>query len=141
MLIATDDALESAIQAEPARRARLVRTVGYWSRARAIEMTELDSDKKARKAIDLLSDFAKDFPLKDPTSDSNIGGTITGEVKKSDKSKSATTILQALKNDLHSNVKFPSVYLSLNADRILANDISYYVGEQTILEKSQVSYP
>jgi hypothetical protein len=73
-------------------------------------------DKRFEKAIDLLSDFAKDFPLKDPTSDPNIGGTVTGEVKMNDKSKSPSTILQALKNDLHSNVKFPSVSVSLNAD-------------------------
>jgi hypothetical protein len=53
---------------------------------------------KFEKAIDLLSDFAKDFPLKDLTSDPNIGGTA-GEANISDKSKSATAtrILQALK--------------------------------------------
>ena len=74
-------------------------------------------DKKVGKAIDILSDFAKDFLLEDPTSDLNISGTM------SDKSKSATIILQALKNDLHSIVKFLSVSLSLNADRILANGL------------------
>ena len=86
-------------------------------------------ERKLVNAVDLLSDFAKDFPLMDSTSDPNIGGTITGEVKISDKLKSAMTILQALKNDLHSSdstvkdVKFPSVSLSRNADRILANGL------------------
>ena len=78
-------------------------------------------DIKFGHAIDLLSDFAKNFPLKDSTSNPNIGGTATGEVKMSDKSKSATTVLQALKNYLYSNVNFPSASLSLNSDRILAN--------------------
>ena len=103
MLIAADDALKSAVVS------------GYLSQRSQV-------DKKVGKAVDLLSDFAKDFPLKDPTSDPNIGGTFTGEVTMSDKSKSATTVLQALKNDLYSNVKFPSASLSLNSDdRILAN--------------------
>ena len=73
-------------------------------------------DNKFRNAIDLLSDFANGFPLKDPTSDPNIGRTVTGKVEMSYRFKSAMAILQALKNDLHSNVKFPSVSLSLNAD-------------------------
>ena len=92
MLIAADDALESAADSGPLSRRSEV-------------------DKKVGKAIDLLCDF-----VKDPTSDPNIGGTVTGEMKMSDKSKFATTILHALKNDLHSNVKFPSVSLPLNAD-------------------------
>ena len=63
-------------------------------------------DKKFGMAVDLLSDFAKEFSLKDPTSDPNIGGTVTGEMKMSDKSKSPSTILQAMKDDLNSKVKF-----------------------------------
>ena len=80
-------------------------------------------DEKVGKAIDLLSDFSKDFPLKDPTSDLNISGTVTGAMKMSDKSKSARTILQALKNDSHSNVKFPSASSPFNADGTLANGL------------------
>ena len=85
MLRAADNALQSAADSE------------YWR-------SELDN--KFGKAIELLSDFARDFPVKDPTLDPNIGGTVTEEVKMSDKSKSPMTILQALKNDLHSKVKF-----------------------------------
>ena len=96
MLIAADDALESAA----------ARTTLYWGPI---------LDNKFRKAINLLHGFSKDFPHKDPTSDPIIGGTA-GKANVSDKSKSPTAILQALKNNLLSNVKFPSVYLSLNAD-------------------------
>ena len=92
MLIAADDALESAVDPNALYK---ISEVG----------------NKFRKAIDLLSDFANDFPLKDPTSDPNIGGTVIGKVMMGDKSKSATIILQALRNDLHSKVKFPSVPL------------------------------
>ena len=67
-------------------------------------------------AIDLLSSFAEDFPLKDPTSDTIIGGTVAGEVKMSNNSKSPSAILHALKNNLYSNVTFPSVSLSRNTD-------------------------
>ena len=97
MLTAADDALMSAADSE-----LLGRT------------PKVDIDNKFRRAIDLLGDFTKDFP---PTSDPNIGGTATGtgEVKMSDKSKypSAILRLQALKNDVHSNVIFLSVSLSL----------------------------
>ena len=102
-MIAADDALSAA-------------ELGPWSR-------KYEIDQKFGKAIDLLSDFAKDFALENLMSDLNIGGNDTGEVKMGDKSKSATIILQALKNDLHSIVKFLSVSLSLNADRILANGL------------------
>ena len=98
MLIAADDALDSAI--DP----------GYRT------ISEV-ADNKFRTAIDLLCDFAKKFPLKDSTSDLNIGGTVTGEVKMSVTSKSPLMILHALKDDLHSNVKFLFVSLSRNADR------------------------
>ena len=90
MLIAADDALESAINA------------GYRSTSEVV-------DNKFRMAIDLLDDFAQEFPLKNSTSDPNIGGTVTGEVKMSVESKSPLMILHALKTNLHSNVKFPSV--------------------------------
>ena len=96
--MAADDALESAINA------------GYSTTSEVV-------DKKFRMAIDLLGDFAKDFSLKDSTSDPNISGTVTGEVKMSFDSKYPLMILHALKNNLHSNVKFPSVSLFLNADR------------------------
>ena len=99
MLIAADNALKSAADSGP-----------------LFGESQAELDNKFKNAIDLLSDFAKDFPLKDPTSDLNIGRTATGKVEMSDKSKSPTTILQALKNDLHSKVKSPSVSLSLNAD-------------------------
>lgn len=107
MLIAADDALESASD--------LGSESVYGTR-------RSESDKKFGKAIELLSDFAKDFSLEDPISDLNIRETSIWEwgVTVSWSADSATTILQALKNDLHSNVKFPSVSLSLKADRILA---------------------
>lgn len=56
-------------------------------------------DDKFREAICLLSDLEKDFPDKDR-----------------DKSRSALMILHALKADLHSKVRSPSVSLPLNAD-------------------------
>ena len=98
MLLAADDALQFAPYAGYGRTSELV-------------------DEKFKMAIDLLDDFAKDFPLKDSTSDPNISGTVTGEVKMGVESKSPLMILHALKNNLHSYVKFPSVSLSLNADR------------------------
>ena len=104
VLIAADDALESAVD----------------SKALSWRSTV---DKKFRDVIDLLSDFAKDFALKDLTSDPNIGETVTGEVRMSDKSRSAMTILQALKNNLHSNVKFPYLSSFPNVDEIPANGL------------------
>lgn len=104
MFIAADDALRSAANSKALLRKSKV-------------------DKKFRKAIDLLCDFAKDFPPKDSTSGSNTGGTVTGEVRMSDNFKSPTTILQALKNDLRSNVKASFLSLSLYADGVLANGL------------------
>jgi hypothetical protein len=98
VLIAADDALQSAVEA----------------RNRTPEV-----DKKFEEAIGLLSRFKKSFPSKDPTSGPNIDGsygTVTKEAKMSDKSRSASTILYALENNLHANVTFPSVSLLLNAD-------------------------
>ena len=95
MLIAADDALASAAD------------TGHLGIIPGV-------DKKFRNAIDLLSDFAKDFPPKDPTLNPNIGGDIAMKINV--KSNSPLTILQALKNNLDSNVTFPSVSLSLNAD-------------------------
>jgi hypothetical protein len=69
-------------------------------------------DKKFGKAIHLLNGFEKDFLPKDPTSDPNIYGTVTTEAKTSDKS---STILSALKKNMHSKVKLPSIRLLLNA--------------------------
>ena len=71
----------------------------------------MEVDEKFREAIDLLSGFDKDFPSKDPTSDPNIGRSVTREDPegKSDKSDSPSTILFALKKNLHAKVKFPSM--------------------------------
>ena len=104
MLIAADDALKSGFDPNALYK-------------------KSEVENKFKNAIDILSDFAKDFPLKYLTSHPNIGGTVTGEVKMSDKFKSATTTLQALKNDLHSNVKFLSVLSLLNADGTLADGL------------------
>ena len=89
MLIAADNAIKSA--AEPGD--------GISEKA----------DRKFARAILLLSGFEKDFPSKDPTSDPNIGGVVTREANLSDTSKSPSTILHALKMNLHALVKFLSV--------------------------------
>jgi hypothetical protein len=101
VLIAADDALKSAIM----------------TRAWASDEISEGIDKKFGDAIDLLSAFdsEEDFPSKDPTPDDpdpNTGGTAT-EAKMS---KSPSTILHALKENLHSKVKLPSIYLLLHAD-------------------------
>ena len=96
VLIAADDALKSALEARD-------------------EISE-ETDKKFGDAIDLLSSFEKDFPPKDPTPDDpdpNIGGTTTRDAKMS---KSPLTILDALKENLHSKVEFPSISLPPHAD-------------------------
>jgi hypothetical protein len=98
VLIAADDALTSA--------------------AGAGDRTSEEVDKRFREAIHLLSGFEKDFLSKDPTSDPNIGGTVTREAKMSDNFESPSTILYALKKNLHAKVKFPSVYLPLDADEL-----------------------
>ena len=95
MLIAADDALKSTFGARD-------------------EISE-KIDKKFGDAIDLLSAFEKDFPSKDSTPDDpdpNIGWTAT-EAKIS---KSPSTILHALRKNLHSKVGLSSVYLPLHAD-------------------------
>ena len=93
MLIAADDALRSA--------------------AEAGVMTSEEVDKKFREAIHLLGAFEKDFPS---TSGPKVGGIVTREGKMSDKAESPSTILYSLKRDLHANVKFLSVSLTLNVD-------------------------
>jgi hypothetical protein len=93
--MAADDALMSAVEAENKISERV--------------------DKKFEEAIQLLSRFMEDFLSKDPTSDSNIGGT-TREAKMSDKSESPSTTLAALKKNLHSKVELLSVPLPLVAD-------------------------
>ena len=55
-------------------------------------------DNKFKRAFRLLSDLEKDFPFKDR----NI--TVTGEEKTSNKSKSPSKILYALKKNLHAKV-------------------------------------
>jgi hypothetical protein len=94
VLIAADDALKSAAQ--------------------SVDRTSV-VDKKFREAIHLLSGFDMDPLSEDPMSGPAIGGTDTRNVK-SDKSKSPSTILHALKENLHAKVKFPSVSLSLDVD-------------------------
>jgi hypothetical protein len=89
VLIAADDALRSAVE--------------------SVDRTS-EVDKKFGEAIHLLSGFEMDSVFDDPTSDSNIGSTITREAKLSDKSKSPSTILHALKKNLHAKVKFPFVF-------------------------------
>ena len=95
VLIAADDALKSAAEAG----------------GRTSEV-----DKKFEQAIDMLSSFEKGFPPNNPTSGPNIGGIVTREAKMSDKSMSPSTILYALKNNLHANVMFLSMSLLLNID-------------------------
>ena len=62
-------------------------TAEYWPPCWGIAISQLDS--KFRREIDLLSDFAKDFPLTSHDSHPNIGGTVTGNVEMSVKSKSS----------------------------------------------------
>ena len=121
MLIAADNALEASTFFRSRDYYR--RQLGH--RTMAKDMSDSELDDKFRKALDLLSDFAKEFPLKEPDqadptlddSDLNISGTVTGEVKNGNNSKSPMTILRALKNDLHSNVKLPLYfYLSMLMD-------------------------
>ena len=100
MLIAADDALKSATE--------------------AADKTSKKLDEKFGKAIKLLIGFEKDFPTKHPTSDSNIGASVTRKAKMNRKSRSPLTlpsmILHALERKLHAKVKFPFVSLPLNAD-------------------------
>ena len=100
MLIAADDAIKSATEAG--------------------DKSSKKVDKKFGKAIKLLSGFEKEFPIKHPTSDPNIGETVIRKAKMNRKSKPPLTlpsmILHALEKNLHAKVKFPSVSLPLNAD-------------------------
>lgn len=73
----------------------------------------MEVDKKFEEAIRLLSNFEKDFPFKDP--DPNLGGTVTVEANMNNKSNHST-ILHALKENLHSKVKLPYVFLPRNAE-------------------------
>ena len=103
-LIAADDALYYA-QTNPSssRTGRTSNKVAY---------------KKFRKVVHLLGCLEKDFLSKDPTSDQNIGGTVSGEAKIDDRFnlKYALTVLSQLKKGLCAMVKFPFVSLPLNAD-------------------------
>lgn len=92
VLIAADDALKSASEAGD----------------RTSEV-----DNKFKEAIHLLCEFEKAFRFEDPMSYPNIGETAT---KINDWSKSPSTILYSLKQNLHAKVKLPSVYLPLSAD-------------------------
>ena len=85
MLIVADDALMSA--AEASKEARYLKV-----------------DKQLGEKIDLLSSFETDF--KDSISGQNIGGEA--------KSKFPSMVLHALRNNLHSKVKCPSVSSSLS---------------------------
>jgi hypothetical protein len=93
VLIAADDALKSAIEAG--------------------NKTSEQVDKKFRELIYMLSEFEKDFPSKDSTSDP-YSGTDTN-LKKT-KSESPLTILDNLKKNVHAKVNIPSVSSLLNAD-------------------------
>ena len=95
-MIAADDAIKSA--------------------AEAGNKTSSETDNKFREVIHMLSGFEKDFLSEDSTSDPNIGGMVAEEAKISDRSRSPSTILYALKKNLHAKVKSPSVFLPLNAD-------------------------
>ena len=75
------------------------------SAADAGDRTSRKVDKKFEKAIRVLNNFEKDFPSQDPKSDPSIGGTVTKEAK-SDKSESPSTILYALRKNLHTKVNF-----------------------------------
>jgi hypothetical protein len=93
MLNVADDAIKSAVEAG--------------------NRTSKEVDKKFEDAIRLLGDFKfeKDFsvPSGDPTSDPKIGGTVTIEAEISDKFESPSTILYALKKNLHAKVKSPYI--------------------------------
>ena len=107
-------------------------------------MTSKVANSKFRIAIDLLCEFAKDFPPNDLMSDPNIGGTVTGEVKMSVDSESPLIILHALKANLHSNVKFSFVSLSRDTDGywIPANAlVALLQSMASIPEGSRVSHP
>ena len=95
-MIAADDALKSAVEAR--------------------DKTSEEIDGKFGDVIDLMSAFEKDFPSKSLIADPNIGETVTREAENPEMSESPLTILHALKQDLHSTVKFPSIFLSLHAD-------------------------
>ena len=84
MLIVADDALTSAAEAR--------------------YLTSKKVDKQLREIIDLLSSFERDF--KDSISGQNIGGEA--------KSKFPSMVLHALRNNLHTKVKCPSVSSSLS---------------------------
>jgi hypothetical protein len=93
VLIAADDALKSAIEAG--------------------NKTSEQVDKKFREVIYMLSEFEKDFPSKDSTSDPNSG---TDTNSKKTMSESPLTILDNLKKNVHAKVNIPSVSSLLNAD-------------------------
>lgn len=89
VLIAADNALNFAAEAGN-RRSRVV-------------------DKKFRKAVQLLGDFETGFLSKHPTSDQNVGVTVSN--MSHDEFKFALWIVYVLKKNLHAKVKFPSVSL------------------------------
>ena len=64
-------------------------------------------DNKFKRAIRLLSDLEKDFPFKDRSI------TVTGEERTSNKSKSPSKILYALKKNLHAKASFPLFFYLL----------------------------
>jgi hypothetical protein len=86
LLIAADDALKSADEAGNKTYKRV--------------------DKKFRNVILLLSRFEKDFPFKDHR-------MVSREATIKDATKSPLTILYALEENLHVNVKFLSNSLPL----------------------------
>jgi hypothetical protein len=119
VLITADDALDTAVD------------LIFRSDGRPLAKDRSDVKKKIRKTLNLLSDFAKKFPLKDP---GTVTGKVTNGINSNKNSKSPTTILQALKDDLYSNVKSPSVSLSLNTDgyQPMGFDTAHLVEHRTI---------
>ena len=67
-------------------------------------------DNRFKRTFRLLSDLEKSFPFKDGSM------AVTGEEKTSDKSKSPSQILYALKKNLHAKVSF-HLFLYLSADK------------------------
>jgi hypothetical protein len=93
LLITADDALKSA--------------------AKAGDRTSTKVNEGFEEVIHLLCRFEKDFLLDEPTLDPSIGETVT---RMSDRSKSPSAILYALKKNLHAKVKFLHASLPLNVD-------------------------
>ena len=87
--------------------------VALKSAAEAGDRTSKKVDEEFEEIIHLLCRFEKDFLLEELMLDLCISGTVT---RTSDRSKSPSAILYALKTNLHAKVKFLHASLPLNAD-------------------------